>query len=115
MKTESSNSSSTEKLLLVFGLISSLLTAVVLSALVPQFANVFQSFGAELPFLTKSLVEFYRAFFLLPIFVVLAWYLAPKHSRGIMSFLTGMFCLFGITGISVVLLYLPIFMLGNTV
>ncbi len=114
MHIESSNSSHSEKLLLGFGIASSLLTAVVLCVIVPHFADVFKSFGADLPFPTLLLVEFYRASFLLPIPVVLAWYLSPKHSRGTWSFLTGAFCLFGITGISVVLLYLPIFKLGES-
>ncbi len=99
------------------GLFVALAIAVGVNLVVPQFGDVFQNFGAELPLLTRAFVEGRYAFFGLPLLVLAAWALTPRRTpagneRGIVALVLAI-------GIGVVLLplcliamYLPIFRLA---
>ncbi len=108
--------STTEKILLTFGLLFSLFAAVFPYFIVPSFSNVFATFGTELPFATQFALNYHATFFLVPIFVLLSWFFWPtKSRRGIAA------CIIGLAGSGLCLvfmlgaLYFPIFIMAPSV
>src|SRR5471030_681183 len=71
-----------EKLLLGFGIAAALVTATATSLIVPRFAEVFRSFGGNLPYPTWLFVHYYpAAFVLLPSLVLAIWFLWPRRDQ----------------------------------
>lgn len=106
--------------LLAVGVLSSGLTAIVVTAIgffvVPQFQEVFTSFGVALPWLTRALIHGYGWAWIAPMLVLLQWFRGPgglyrPHLAavlGVLSMLAGaLVTVFG--------LYLPMFQIGAVV
>ncbi|MDD4962547.1 MAG: hypothetical protein PHI11_01365 [Gallionella sp.] len=101
----------TEKYWLLFGLFLSLLTCFFVLYGVPQFAELFESFGANLPSQTVILLNYYRWVALLPLLVLGTWFTKHEH-RG------GMAASVGVAGSVIVMtyalwsVYSPVFVVG---
>lgn len=106
--------------LLAVGVLSSGLTAIVMTAIgffvVPQFQEVFTTFGVALPWITGALVHGYGWIWLAPVLVLLQWLRGPgglyrchlAAALGVLSMLIGaLVTVFG--------LYLPMFQIGAVV
>ncbi len=74
--------STVEIWMLTTGLFVAVAIAVSVNLVVPQFNDVFQNFGAELPLLTRLFVEGRHVFFGLPLLVLAAWALTPSCAAG---------------------------------
>ena len=89
-----------------------MLAAVVM----PQFRQTFQAFGAELPWLTKVLLDHPASLLVFPAVILLVAFLWPnKTQRGLYSLLLGL--LIGIAAPVLVVIggYLPIRALGAAI
>ena len=100
------------------GLFSSLFMtcfpALILSIVVPRFGDVFASFGAELPLLSRMVAKGYLAAWLLPLSIVIVWFCWPNpKQRNFMLAITLVSML--LVPFYVIGLYLPIFKLGTLV
>lgn len=103
-----------------------LLPAIVLTLVMPGFAEMFEAFGAELPWLTGVFVQHRLAFFLLPLLVPATWWLlarrprttATPHARSAPA-LAALLLAIGLAVAMILLMifamYLPIFRLGQAV
>lgn len=78
----------TEKYWLLFGLFLSFITCFFVLYGVPAFAELFESFGANLPSQTLNLLNYYRWVILLPLLVLGTWFTKHEH-RGGMAALVG--------------------------
>lgn len=102
--------------LLVIGLVCAILAALIPTLLVPQFGQIFESFGAELPSSTRLLLQGYLALWALPGFVLLAWLFWPQpQRRAAAACWVGALSLVLIFPLCMGALYLPIFMLSKTI
>ncbi|MBX3711725.1 MAG: hypothetical protein KF800_07175 [Lysobacter sp.] len=100
--------------LLVFGMLCSLVAAIVVNLVVPQFDEVYRNFGAELPWLTRALLAGRSLLLALPALVLLAWWLTPAvpgrpNRRGLVALLVGVGLPLVLVPLVVIGLYLPIF------
>lgn len=100
--------------LLVFGMLCSLVAAIVVNLVVPQFDEVYRNFGAELPWLTRALLAGRWLLLALPALVLLAWWLTPAvpgrpNRRGLVALLVGVGLPLVLVPLVVIGLYLPIF------
>ncbi len=68
-----------DKLWLVFAMMAALATALVAQFVVPSSASVAANFGSELPLVTRLVVKFHAAAWLLPAGVAFAWYRWPRR------------------------------------
>ncbi|PTU74982.1 hypothetical protein DBO85_06885 [Pseudomonas mangrovi] len=103
-------------LMLGIALLLNLLLAVAIIAAVPQFADVFRNFGAELPLATRLAIQFYPLAAVLPLLIPVAWFVWPNHaSRGLGALLTSIACILLVPLAFGYALYLPIFRLGEVV
>jgi type II secretory pathway component PulF len=114
--TPTSASNTSAIILLLAGLVCALLTALVPTLAIPQFEQVFVSFGASLPLLTRLAIEQHLWLWLLPLLVVAArlfWH-RPKQ-RPLVA------CLVGTVGLGlgipllILAMYLPILQLGQII
>jgi len=107
---------SADGLCLAGGAIPLLLVWAIAEFVVPQFASVYASFGAELPTATRWLLASYPYGFVLPVLVVAVWAGWPKPaSRGIAALVTGATSVALLVISALIALYLPIFRLGAVV
>ncbi|QDH71485.1 hypothetical protein [Marilutibacter alkalisoli] len=89
------------------------LTALILTAVVPNFRDVLASFGAELPWLSRAVMDGYLVAWLLPACVAVVWFLWPKpRQRRIAVLAVGLISLLVVLPMCLLVLYLPIFRLG---
>ena len=105
-----------DKILAALGLLLSCVPPVMAALVMPQFRQTFESFGADLPWLTRVLSDYPASLLLLPalvLVVALAW--PNRVQRGLFSLLLG--SLFAVLGpiIIVVGAYLPIWKLGAAI
>ena len=110
----------TERWMLMTGLLAAIAIAAGVNLIIPLFENVFQNFGTELPLLTRLFLEGRHALFGLPLIVLAAWAFTPRRTppgneRGIVALVVGI-------GVGVILLplcvaamYWPIFQLAHVV
>ncbi|KRA72895.1 hypothetical protein ASD78_14870 [Lysobacter sp. Root667] len=101
---------------MVIGVACAAVTALIPTLIVPNFSEVFRSFGAELPGPTQLLLQGYLGLWILPVMVLVIWWLWPKpRSRakaacwfGALSLVLGLpACLWA--------LYMPIVALSQTI
>ncbi len=103
------------KLGLFLSLFMTCVPALILSIAVPQFREVFSTFGPELPWLTLIVVKGYLATWLLPVSVVAVWFGWPSlKQRSFIVFAIGLVSVM-LTPFCIIALYLPIFKLGTVV
>jgi type II secretory pathway component PulF len=100
--------------LLVFGMLCSLVAAIVVNLVVPEFDEVYRNFGAELPWLTRMLLAGRWLLFALPGAALLAWWLTPvvpgrPNRRGLVALLVGVCLPLALVPLVVIGLYMPIF------
>ena len=100
--------------LLAFGMLCSLVAAIVVNLVVPQFDEVYRNFGAELPWLTHALLAGRWLLLALPVLVLLAWWLTPvvpgrPNRRGLVALLVGVGLPLVLVPLVVTGLYMPIF------
>lgn len=108
--------SAANPVLIVIGVAAAALTALIPTLVVPNFNEVFRSFGAELPWPTQLLLQGYPGLWVLPVLVLLIWWLWPTPRNRAKAA-----CWFG--ALSLVLglpacmlaLYLPIVALSQTI
>lgn len=99
--------------LILVGFLSALVTAILPFLVVPSFANVFESFGADLPLITIIATQYPYAFMLIPVMVLLVGFAWPNlNRRGVYACVVGTTSLFWGTGLLVIAMYLPIFKLS---
>lgn len=109
-----------QHVLLAFGMLCSLVAAIVVNLVVPGFDDMYRNFGAELPWLTRMLLAGRWLLFALPAVTLLAWHLTPAvpgqpNKRGLVALLIGVGLPLVLVPLVVIGLYMPIFMLGDTV
>ena len=91
-----------------------MLTAIIVTFIVPSFASVFESFGADLPLATYLVLNFYLAIWGFPIVVLVAFYRWPIPSRRpTWAFLIGVVGAFILFPAIITALYYPIFVLAG--
>lgn len=107
-------SGSTAVIQLIAGLMCALLAALIPTLVIPQFRQVFTSFGTDLPLTTRIALNYHLWLWLLPLVVIavrLFWPRARKRPRAA--------CLAGIAGLVIALaatllaMYLPIYQMGS--
>lgn len=102
-----------DKAALGIGVLCAAIAAIIPPLLIPQFREVFMSFGAELPPLTALFVHYSYALWLLPILVVAGWLYWPEAPRrSLVACLIGAASLVLVVPVLVVALYLPVFQLS---
>ncbi|MDH4481485.1 MAG: hypothetical protein QE279_02120 [Rhodoferax sp.] len=93
----------------IVGLIVSGLTGFHIFRKIPEFAEVFKSFGGNLPAATQLTMQWYPVALLLPALVIAAWFLYPKiHRRGTAALITAIAASAGSLLFIVFIMYLPI-------
>ncbi|MCZ8159015.1 MAG: hypothetical protein O9256_03910 [Rhizobiaceae bacterium] len=105
-----------DKIFVALGLVLACAPSVMAAVVMPQFRDTFQSFGADLPWLTQMLSDYPASLLLLPAFVLLVALAWPnERQRGLFSLLFGAF--FALLGpvIIVVGAYLPVWKLGAAI
>ncbi|MEH6419033.1 hypothetical protein [Pseudomonas sp. CGJS7] len=101
--------------LLGMGLLLSSLCAIAPIWVVPQFKQVFVSFGTDLPPATRLLVDYPWALCALPLLVLAIWAVSPRRWRDLLACVVGVALAAGGIAFMSWALYLPIFMLGATI
>jgi type II secretory pathway component PulF len=110
----------TERWMLIAGLLATLAIAAGVNLIVPYFDDVLRQFGAEIPWLTRMFVEGRLAFFGLPLIVLAAWALTPRRTppgneRGIVALVIAIGLGVILLPAAVIAMYLPIFRMAGTV
>jgi len=101
---------------IALGLLMASVPSVMAVLVMPRFRETFESFGAELPFLTRVVVDHPAVMLVLPVLVALAAFVWPtKTQRGVVSLALG--AAFAVIGpiVVVVAAYLPIWRLGAAI
>ena len=105
-----------DKIFVALGSVLACAPSVMAVVVMPQFRQTFQSFGADLPWLTRVLSDYPACLLLFPALVLLVAFAWPKEKqRGLFSLLLGV--LFGLLGPVVVVVgaYLPIWKLSAAI
>ncbi|QDH71472.1 hypothetical protein [Marilutibacter alkalisoli] len=90
------------------------ITALILTVVVPNFRDVLASFGAELPWLSRAVMDGYLVAWLLPACVAVAWFRWPNpRQRRIAALVIGLISLLVVLPMCLLALYLPIFSLAT--
>ena len=90
------------------------LPTAILHLILPSFGEVFSSFGTRLPPVTSALFRYYPAFLVCPLIVYSIWLLLPSSAtRNEVMARIGMCICGAVIGLSVIVMYLPIFRLGS--
>ncbi|NZA25247.1 hypothetical protein H0E84_02540 [Luteimonas sp. SJ-92] len=103
----------TQHMLLRLSFVPAILVFALAFWAVPQFVDVYRSFGADLPRPSAFLVSWYRALAFLPLLFLLAWFFWPQRDRrgvaalAVSVVLSGAIFLFGVWAA-----YAPILGLG---
>ncbi len=114
----------TEIWILGSGMVALLLAAIAVNLVVPQFQDVFDGFGAQLPWLTAVFVKHRHAFFLLPLLPPLLWWglarsagKAPgtRRNAAMIALLVALGLTFVMVPLAIIAMYLPIFGLAAAV
>ena len=105
-----------DMIFVALGLVLACAPSVMAAVVMPQFRQTFQSFGADLPWLTQILLDYPVSLLLFPasiLLIALAW--PNKKQRGLYSLLLG--SLFGVLGPVIIMVgaYLPIWKLGAAI
>ncbi|MGH8080038.1 MAG: hypothetical protein ACREP7_05645 [Lysobacter sp.] len=82
---------------------------------VPEFKQVFVSFGGDLPLATQMLIDYPWALCALPVLVLGLWALTPRRRRDSLACVSGVLLGLAVIPLTAFVLYLPIFMLAATV
>jgi type II secretory pathway component PulF len=101
---------------IALGLLMASIPSVMAVLVMPRFRETFDSFGAELPFLTRVVADHPAITLALPILVALVALAWPnKAQRGVVSLSLG--AVFAVLGpiVLVVAAYLPIWQLGAAI
>lgn len=115
---------SIEMWILGSGMGALLVAAVVVNLIVPQFQDIFDGFGADLPWLTGLFVKHRHALFLLPLLPPLLWWAmarmagpAPDARRksAVLALLLALGLTLVMVPLTIVAMYLPIFRLASVV
>ena len=112
--------SPTNTLLSVIGGLLAIAAVAAVQMIVPRFEDVFRSFGAELPLLTRVFVEGRWFLWTLPLLVpIVAALVRPRSDDdtrpGIVALLTGLAIGIGLPLLCMLAMYLPIFGLAAAV
>jgi len=111
-----SGSGITSVILPILGLVCALLTALTPTIVIPQFQQVFSSFGAQLPLLTRIAIDQHLWLWLLSLLVIAVWLFWPRpKQRALAACLLGAGGLVIIIPLMILAMYLPIFQLGQAV
>lgn len=103
-------------LMLAIGISLVLIAATAIFFAVPLFQSMHQAFGVDLPNLTRWLVDYYPGLFLCVLIVPGIWAAWPNPARsGPAALVSGVLLCGLLIGMSLFLLYLPIFRLGAAV
>ena len=105
-----------DKICVALGSVLACAPSVMAVVVMPQFRQTFQSFGADLPWLTKMLSDYPASLLLFPALVLLVAFAWPNEKqRGLFSLLLGV--LFGLLGPVVVIVgaYLPVWKLSAAI
>lgn len=98
------------------GLVCAIFAALIPTLAAPQFGQMFEAFGFELPLMTRWVLQGYLALWALPLAVGIAWLFWPQpHRRAAAACWIGVLSLVLIFPLCMGALYLPIFMLAQTV
>lgn len=106
------------------GMVALLLAAVAVNLVVPQFQDIFDGFGAQLPWLTTVFVKHRHAFFLLPLLPPLLWWGLARTARkapgarrnsAMIALLVALGLTFVMVPLAIIAMYLPIFRLGSVI
>ena len=101
------------RLLLFVGIFPITAIAALGYLALPQFVAMYASFGAELRFSTRLLFASYRWFALLPLLVLLAWFVWPIQAhRGFVAAVLGIAGSVILFGFGCWAAYVPLYILG---
>jgi len=101
---------------LVVGLLCAIIAALLPMLVIPTFHEVFISFGAQLPLLTKVAVGYHLWLWLLPLLVVAAGLFWPaKHRRSKASCWIGVLGLVITVVVTTLAMYMPILRLDAVI
>ena len=101
---------------LTVGLVSALIAALIPTLVVPQFRQMLEAFGADLPLISYLTLYYYPALWALPLLVLAARSFWPQpRQRGIAACLIGLIPLVMMIPFLLVALYLPIFKLASAI
>lgn len=111
---------STNTLLVIIGTAVAIVGVIAANMIPPAFVDMFKSFGAELPWLTRLFVQGGGFLWILPVLVpVLSSFVRVRtpddKRRGIVALLLGVVIGFALPMVCLFSMYLPIFQLGATV
>jgi hypothetical protein len=113
MTTQASSSRGVAKFLAIGAVAVGLVPGLIGAFVIPRFQAVFESFGADLPWQTKLLVDFpYFLWTPLILSLILWWPLRSDRAR-IASYAIILVCEFVSLPLILIYLYLPIFDLGK--
>jgi type II secretory pathway component PulF len=102
--------------LFAIGLIAAAMVAAGATFVVPTFRQLFQGFGADLPLVTRLTLDYYLALWLFPIAVIVVRFVWPdERSRSMAACIVGAGGFFVIVTALTIVMYLPIFKLGQVV
>lgn len=104
-------------LLQTIGVVAAFLGVIAVQAIVPQFQDLFESFGAELPAITQMFVRGRWLLWPLPLAVpMIAAFVRLRDDedrrRGTVGLIVGIAIGFGLPFLCTMAMYLPIFMLA---
>ena len=96
---------------------AALIIFVLLHYVVPEFEELFEGFGAELPFFTRLVLNVHEYFYLLTIPAFVGNILIYNMKNQLGWWLVGITGVMGILLIplTIIAMYLPIFQMGNVV
>ncbi len=106
------------------GMVALLLAAIAVNLVVPQFQDIFDGFGAQLPWLTAVFVKHRHAFLLLPLLPPLLWWglarnagkaRGSRRTAAMIALLVALGLTFVMVPLAIIAMYLPIFGLASAV
>ena len=99
---------------LIVGMVCALIAALTPTLIIPQFQQVFDGFGTEMPLITHIALSYHLWLWTLPVLVVAARIFWPKAQwRPLASCLVGVISLIVVIPAIILAMYMPIFQLGQ--